>query len=106
MLESDKKESNRLRNQIAAETKRASTEMSLILKDQQSTFLDSMKERRDELEAAYKPILDQIPEERKKEIEEEVKTVSATIPLKLIEQRTTEYRQIDGIEGSLDDFLV
>merc|ERR1712110_861004 len=105
MLESDKKESNRLRTQIAAETKKASTEMSLILKDQQSTFLNSMKERRDELEAAYKPIMDQISGERKKEIEEEVKTVSATIPLKFIEQRTTEYRQIDGIEGSLDDFL-
>jgi len=105
MLESDEKKSNRLRNQIAAETKRASSEMELILKDQQRTFLDSMKKRIDELEAAYKPIMDQIPEERKKEIEEEVNIISASIPVKLIEKRTTENRQIDGIQGSLDDFL-
>ena len=76
MIEADIEESKRLRVKIAKETKTASTEMSRILKTQQREFLDSMKKRRDELEAIYEPIMKNLPEERQKEIENEVKEVS------------------------------
>jgi len=105
MLEADVNESKRLRAQIAAETKTASRDMSSILEAQQREFLDSMKKRRDELENIYKPIFEQIPEERQREIEEEVKTVSAEVPTALIEKRTKENRQIDGLQGSMESFL-
>jgi len=105
MLEADVNESKRLRAQIAAETKTASRDMSSILEAQQREFLDSMKKRRDELENIYKPIFEQIPEERQREIEEEVRTVSAEVPPALIEQRTKENRQIDGLQGSVGSFL-
>jgi len=107
MLEADPKESKRLRAQIAAETKKASREMSSILEAQQEEFLDSMKKRRDELENIYRPIFEQIPEERQREIEEEVKAVSAEVPPALIEQRTRtqENRENDGLQGSVESFL-
>lgn len=76
MIEADIEESKRLRVKIAKETKTASAEMSRILKTQQREFLDSMKKRRDELEAIYEPIMKNLPEERQKEIENEVKEVS------------------------------
>merc|ERR550532_10206 len=102
---SDVKESKRLRAQIATETRAASREMSSILEAQREEFLDSMKERRDELETIYRPIFEQIPEERKREIEEEVNNASAQVPVVLIEQRTMENRQIDGLQGSLESFM-
>ena len=58
MIEADIEESKRLRGKIAAETKTAS------------------KKRRDELEAMYEPIMENLPEKRQKEIENEVKEVS------------------------------
>ena len=107
MLESDAKESKKLRAQIAAETKTASREMSSILELQQEEFLDSMKRRRDELENIYKPIFEQIPEERQREIEAEVKAVSAEVPTALIEQRTRtqETPENNGLQGPVDSFL-
>ena len=102
LQESDVEETKRLRAQIATETKTASREMSSILEAQQEEFFISMKERRDELENIYRPIFEQIPEERKREIEEEVNNASAQV---LIEQRTMENRQIDGLQGSLESFM-
>ena len=102
---SDVEENKRLRAQIATETKTASREMSSILEAQQAEFLDSMRKRRDELETIYRPIFEQIPEERKREIEEEVNKASAQVPVALIEQRTMENRQIDGLQGSLESFM-
>ena len=100
LLETDPNESKRLRAQIAAETKTASREMSSILETQQEEFLDSMKKRRDELENIYKPIFEQIPEERQREIEEEVEIVSAEVPTALIGRKFE--RQIDGRQGSVN----
>ena len=105
LQESDVEETKRLRAQIATETKTASREMSSILEAQQAEFLDSMRKRRDELETIYRPIFEQIPEERKREIEEEVNEASAQVPVALIEQRTMENRQIDGLQGSLESFM-
>ena len=62
LQESDVEETKRLRAQIATETKTASREMSSILEAQQEEFFISMKERRDELENIYRPILEQIPD--------------------------------------------
>ena len=98
-------ESKRLRAEIANETMVASREMESILDAQQAEFLDSMRKRRDELETIYRPIFEQIPEERKREIEEEVNEASAQVPVALIEQRTMENRQIDGLQGSLESFM-
>ena len=98
-------EGQRLRAEIANETMVASREMSSILEAQQAEFLDSMRKRRDELETIYRPIFEQIPEERKREIEEEVNEASAQVPVALIEQRTKENRQIDGLQGSLESFI-
>ena len=98
-------EGQRLRAEIANETMVASREMESILDAQQAEFLDSMRKRRDELETIYRPIFEQIPEERKREIEEEVKNASAQVPVALIEQRTKENRQIDGLQGSLESFI-
>ena len=98
-------EGQRLRAEIANETMVASREMESILDAQQAEFLDSMRKRRDELETIYRPIFEQIPEERKREIEEEVNEASAQVPVALIEQRTTENRQIDGLQGSLESFM-
>ena len=105
MLEADIEESKKLRAKIAAETKTASKEMNRILKTQQREFLDSMKERRDELEAIYAPIMENIPEERQRAIENEVRMISETVPPILIEKRTKENRQIGGIQGSMEFFL-
>merc|ERR550532_1587268 len=93
---SDVEENKRLRAQIATETKTASREMSSILKAQEAEFLDSMRKRREELENIYRPIFEQIPEERKREIKEEVNNASAQVAL--IEQRT-------GLQGSPDSFI-
>ena len=98
-------EGQRLRAEIANETMVASREMESILDAQQAEFLDSMRKRRDELETIYRPIFEQIPEERKREIEEEVNEASAQVPVALIEQRTKENRQIDGLQGSLESFI-
>ena len=98
-------EGQRLRAEIANETMVASREMESILDAQQAEFLDSMRKRRDELETIYRPIFEQIPEERKREIEEEVNEASAQVPVALIEQRTKENRQIDGLQGSLESFM-
>ena len=98
-------EGQRLRAEIANETMVASREMESILDAQQAEFLDSMRKRRDELENIYRPIFEQIPEERKREIEEEVNEASAQVPVALIEQRTMENRQIDGLQGSLESFM-
>ena len=96
LQESDVEETKRLRAQIATETKTASREMSSILEAQQAEFLDSMRKRREELENIYRPIFEQIPEERKREIKEEVNNASAQVAL--IEQRT-------GLQGSPDSFI-
>ena len=98
-------EGQRLRAEIANETMVASREMESILDAQQAEFLDSMRKRRDELETIYRPIFEQIPEERKREIEEEVNEASAQVPVALIEQRAMENRQIDGLQGSLESFM-
>ena len=98
-------EGQRLRAEIANETMVASREMESILDAQQAEFLDSMRKRRDELETIYRPIFEQIPEERKREIEEEVNEASAQVPVALIEQRTMENRQIDGLQGSFESFM-
>ena len=95
---SDVEENKRLRAQIATETKTASREMSSILKAQEAEFLDSMRKRREELENIYRPIFEQIPEERKREIKEEVNNASAQVRVALIEQRT-------GLQGSPDSFI-
>ena len=105
MLHVSNVEGQRLRAEIANETMVASREMSSILDAQQAEFLDSMRKRRDELETIYRPIFEQIPEERKREIEEEVNEASAQVPVALIEQRTMENRQIDGLQGSLESFM-
>ena len=105
MLHVSNVEGQRLRAEIANETMVASREMESILDAQQAEFLDSMRKRRDELETIYRPIFEQIPEERKREIEEEVKNASAQVPVALIEQRTKENRQIDGLQGSLESFI-
>ena len=105
MLRANLTESDRLRAKIAEETKTASSEMNSILKTQQREFLDSMRKRRDELEAIYQPIIEHIPEERQRAIEEEVKAVTAQVPPTIIERRTKENRQIDGIRGSMEFFL-
>ena len=105
MLQADHEESDRLRARIAVETKTASTKFNSILKTQQREFLDSMEKRRDELEAIYQPIIEHIPDERQRAIEEEVKAVSAQVPPTIIERRTKENRQIDGIRGSMEFFL-
>jgi len=102
---SDVEESKRLRAEIANETMVASREMESILDAQQAEFLDSMRKRRDELETIYRPIFEQIPEERKREIEEEVNEASVQVPVALIEQRAMENRQIDGLQGSLESFM-
>ena len=105
MLQADHEESDRLRARIAVETKTASTKFNSILKTQQREFLDSMEKRRDELEAIYQPIVEHIPDERQRAIEEEVKAVSAQVPPTIIEKRTKENRQIEGIQGSMEFFL-
>ena len=105
MLEADLAESKKLRGKIGADTKKASRELSQILKNQQSEFLTSMRNRRNELEAIYRPIMEHIPEERQRQIEKEVKEVAAKIPTRLIEKRMKETMQIDGIQGTMEDFL-
>lgn len=105
MLEADYKESKRLRAQIGAETKAASRELNTLFANQKREFFSSMSKRRDELEEMYRPILDKIPEERQREIEKEVKETAATVPVSLIEIRTTETVQIDGIQGDMNVWL-
>ena len=72
--------------------------MTLILKEQQDEFLNSMRKRANELEDIYRPIFDPIPEERQREMENEVEDVAAV-------RRTEENKQIDVIQGTLDEFL-
>ena len=76
-----------------------------MLENQKREFLTSVSKRRQELEVIYKPIMDHIPEKRQREIEKEVKETAAAVPEVLIEIRSEETVQIDGIEGKLDDFL-
>ena len=105
LLEADDKESKKLRTQIGSDTQKASRKMQMMLENQKREFLTSVSKRRQELEVIYKPIMDHIPEKRQREIEKEVKETAAAVPEVLIEIRSEETVQIDGIEGKLDDFL-
>lgn len=104
MLEADDKESKKLRSEIGTETKEASRKMKIILENQKKEFMNSMKKRREEMDTIYRPLLAQIPEERQKEIEKEVKETAAFVPRILIEKRK-ETVQIDGIQGDMEFFL-
>merc|ERR1712038_641363 len=87
MLHVDEKQRKKLKVDIGAKTAKASREMLTILKNQKDEFLTSARARRNELIKTYQPIIDQIPEDRQREIEMEVQAVTADIPQSLIEKR-------------------
>ena len=87
MLQADEKQRKRLKVEIGAKTAKASREMLTILKNQKDEFMTLARARRNELIETYQPIIDQIPEDRQRQIEMEVQAVAADIPQALIEMR-------------------
>jgi len=64
----DSNEITKLKNEIKTQAEAANTEITRKIEEEKMTFDVAVKKRIAEIQAGYKPILDQIPKERKEEL--------------------------------------